>query len=153
MIKATLCHIRDTNKILLQKKSVGRFGEGKWNAVGGKLLSEETSYEGAVREACEETGLRVKELQEHGYLKFYFGQETEPNWIVDVFSTFCFEGVLNPSEEGFLKWFKISEIPYQEMWEDDAYWLPHMLNGARFHGDFYYGKNDDRLVRHEFKIL
>jgi len=153
MLKATLCHIREANKILLQKKSAGRFGEGKWNAVGGKILPDETPIEGAIREVREETGLRVKELQEHGYLKFYFGEESEPNWIVYVFSTYCFEGMLNPSEEGFLKWFEISEIPYQQMWEDDRYWLPHMLNGTRFNGDFFYGKNDDKLVGHEFKIL
>lgn len=136
MLRATLCHIRDSNKILLQKKSAGRFGEGKWNAVGGKISTGETPLEGAVREVLEETGLAVKELHEHGFLKFYFGKETEPDWIVYVFSTFCFEGKLNPSEEGFLKWFKISEIPYQQMWEDDRYWIPHMLNGARSLGIF-----------------
>ena len=153
MLKATVCHIREANKILLQKKSAGRFGEGKWNAVGGKILPEETPLQGAIREVREETGLRVKELQEHGHLKFYFGEESKPDWMVHVFSTYFFEGMLNPSEEGFLKWFEISEIPYQQMWEDDVYWLPHMLKGARFHGDFFYGKNDDKLVRHEFKIL
>jgi 8-oxo-dGTP diphosphatase len=153
MLKATLCHIRESNKILLQQKSAGRFGEGKWNAVGGKLVQGEIPVDGAVREAYEETGLRVQNLQYHGKLKFYFGQGLKPDWIVYVFATFFFKGSINPSEEGILKWFYVNKIPYQQMWEDDIHWLPHMLKGERFRGVFRYGKNSDRLIKHKLEIL
>ena len=99
-----------------------------------EIIPGETSLEAAIREAHEETGLTVKELRKHGHLMFYFGQGTDPDWVVYVFSTFCFNGTLDPSEEGFLKWFHVSKIPYEKMWEDDKHWLPYMLEGKRFHG-------------------
>jgi len=73
-VRATVCHIIDGNRLLLQKKSSGLFGEGKWNGVGGKLREGETIQDGAKREALEETGLSLLNLRPHGVLNFYFGQ-------------------------------------------------------------------------------
>jgi 8-oxo-dGTP diphosphatase len=115
-VRATVCHIINGNNLLLQKKSAGLFGEGKWNGVGGKLGKGETTLEGAEREALEETGLIVSNLMSHGVLNFFFGEKAEPGWIVYIFSTCTFEGTLRPSTEGWLRWFTFDEIPYSEMW-------------------------------------
>ena len=120
-ILATLCHILCTNNLLLQKKSAGFFGEGKWNGVGGKLRLGEPPHEGVKREVLEETGLQVSRIKLHGALKFYFGKVEKPNWIVYVFSTKVFKGNLKSNEEGFLQWFNFDEIPYEQMWQDDKY--------------------------------
>ena len=45
------------NKVLLQKKARGLFGEDRWNAPRGKMLNEESPEKAAVREMLEETGL------------------------------------------------------------------------------------------------
>ncbi|MFQ6054324.1 MAG: NUDIX domain-containing protein, partial [Candidatus Bathyarchaeia archaeon] len=58
-VEATLCHIVVGGRLLLQRKSAGLFGEGRWNGVGGKLKAGEAPREGAAREALEEAGLRV----------------------------------------------------------------------------------------------
>ena len=84
-IEATLCQVIDDGCLLLQLKSTGRFGEGKWNGPGGKLNREETPEEGVVREVYEETGLRVSDLKYHGSLHHYFGQEDEPDWLVHIY--------------------------------------------------------------------
>lgn len=42
---ATLCHIMKDDKLLLQRKSKGLFGGGRWNGVGGKLEADETPEE------------------------------------------------------------------------------------------------------------
>ena len=59
MIRATICEIIQEEKILLQLKKAGKFGEGKWNGPGGKILSNETPIEGVKREVYEETGLKT----------------------------------------------------------------------------------------------
>ena len=56
MIQATICEIIKDEKILLQYKAEGKFGEGKWNGPGGKIKPEETPLEGVIREVQEETG-------------------------------------------------------------------------------------------------
>ena len=53
----TVCHIFKNDRLLLQKKSKGLFGSGKWNGVGGKLKLNQTPEEGVRREVFEETGL------------------------------------------------------------------------------------------------
>ena len=151
-VEATLCHIIDGNRLLLQRKSAGLFGEGKWNGVGGKLKVGETPMEGAVREALEETGFRVSSLKPHGVLNFYFGQRARADWVVHVFSTSAFEGELKPSEEGVLRWFPLDEAPYDEMWQDDEHWLPLLLGGRRFSGEFYFSDDGAKLIDFDLRV-
>lgn len=151
-ILATICEIIHGNKLLLQKKSVGRFGEGKWNSAGGKVNLGETPLEGVIREVKEETGLTVSGLTHHGVIDFYFG-EGEIDWIVHIFSTKTFEGELVESEEGELRWFNIDDIPYQNMWQDDVYWMPLMLEGKKFKAAFWFNEEGTELIKHELEVL
>jgi len=152
-IEATLCQVIDDGCLLLQLKSTGRFGEGKWNGPGGKLNSEETPEEGVVREVLEETGLRVSDLKYHGGLYHYFGQEDEPDWLVHIYSTKTFTGEIKGSEEGALKWFRFAAIPYDQMWQDDEYWLPLVLGNKRFTGSFYFNEDGSELFRYDLTLL
>lgn len=152
-IIATLCHILKDEMLLLQRKSKGLFGAEKWNGVGGKLKLNETPEDCVKREVFEETGLRVLNLKFHGILYFYFGVRNEPDWIVHVFSTKTFEGKPRSSEEGILRWFPLEEIPYDEMWQDDKYWLPLLLECKNFKGDFYFDEEGKKLLDFDLKVL
>lgn len=152
IMEATLCHIMDGNLLLLQLKGMGLFGEGKWNGVGGKLKANEVPREGATREALEETGLLVSKLKKHGILNFYFGLKAKPDWVVHIFSTKTFEGKLKSSEEGILRWFTFDKIPYDKMWQDDKHWLPLLLEGKQFTGNFYFNENATKLLDVNLKI-
>jgi len=43
------------------------------------------------------------------------------------------------------EWFKVSGIPYEQMWIDDKYWLPLLLDNKRFNGDLIY-EGYDKIV-------
>ncbi|MCW3978563.1 MAG: 8-oxo-dGTP diphosphatase [Candidatus Bathyarchaeota archaeon] len=146
--EAIVCTIIREGRILLQRKTTGRFGEEKWNGPGGKLRPSETPEDCARREVHEETDLRVRDLRLHGALRHYFGKVDEPDWIVHQFSATEFEGEPKDSDEGELRWFLVDEIPYQEMWQDDEHWLPLLLNGRDFSGDFYFNAEGTELLRH-----
>ncbi len=151
-IHATVTIIRRGDKILLQRKSSGRFGEGKWNGPGGKLRPGETPEECAEREVQEETGLAVANMRHHGALNHYFGETHEPTWTVHQFSTADYEGEPKESEEGELRWFPVDEIPFKEMWQDDEHWLPLLLRGECFTGDFYFNEDATELLRHNLTV-
>jgi 8-oxo-dGTP pyrophosphatase MutT (NUDIX family) len=144
--EATLLTIIKDGRILLLRKASGRFGEGKWNGVGGKIRQGETAEDCARREALEETGLRVRSLSPHGTLRHYFGDVQEPTWTVHHYSASQYEGEPKESEEGELRWFPLDRIPYDEMWEDDIHWLPYQIEGRRFTGDFYFNEDASRLL-------
>ncbi|MDI6850814.1 MAG: 8-oxo-dGTP diphosphatase [bacterium] len=147
-IKATLLYIVKDGRVLLVYKKRGH-GEGKWNGIGGKIANGETPLEGIIREAKEEVGIEVRDVRLNGIIYFYnvYGKD----WWVCVFKSSEFEGNVSESEEVFPKWFEFSEIPYDDMWEDDKEWLPHLLRGGYFIGNYYF--EGDKLVKSELNLV
>jgi hypothetical protein len=50
------------------------------------------------------------------------------------------------------KWFDINNIPYDQMWEDDQYWLPKVLKGENIKAIFKFDKDLD-LVKKDVNIM
>ena len=52
----------DEIKFLLFKRAKGKIYEGQWRMVGGKVKPDESSWQAALRELKEETGLNPEKL-------------------------------------------------------------------------------------------
>lgn len=137
----TLCIIHQHSKILLGMKKRGH-GEGKWNGFGGKVEEGETIEEGAIREMKEESGVEIKKMNKLGILEFEY-QDGSGNMEVHIFYVKEFKGSPIESEEMRPKWFDINEIPYNQMWSDDKYWLPIFLDKKKFKGKFFFNKSNE----------
>jgi 8-oxo-dGTP diphosphatase len=146
---ATLCFVFRGEEVLLIFKAKGRFGGGKWNGLGGKLIPGETSLECVKREVKEESGLEVIDPRLRGTLSFRFGDDPGKDWFVHVYCADRFDGEPRPSDEGELKWFAIRDIPYEQMWEDDRHWLPLVLDGGDVRGDFEFDEEGTRLLSYD----
>lgn len=151
-VRATLCFIVRDGQVLLLRKAEGLWGGGKWNAPGGKLADGEDPMTGAVREVREETGLAVADPEPRGVLRFYFGEVPEPTWVVHVFVAREFSGELRPGGEGTLQWHAQQGLPYDQMWEDDRYWLPAVLDGNAVAGDFYFDEPAAKLLSFQLRV-
>ena len=68
-----------------------------------------------------------------------------------IFRVTDFTGELQPNDEGELRWWKIDEIPYDQMWQDDIHWLPLLIDGKKFSGAFWFNEEGTELVRFELK--
>ncbi len=134
MIQAVIVHIIENGKILLHYKKRGH-GMGYWNGVGGKLEEGETPEDCAIRESLEEMNANIKNLNKLGTLKFY--DVSEDDWYVYVFRAEI-DGEPKESEESKPKWFPLDSIPYDDMWEDDRYWLPLVIDNLHFKGEFWF---------------
>lgn len=133
-----LCYLlNDRGEVLLQHKRRG-FGAGKWNGPGGKLAPGETIEQSVKREIKEETGLAIDNFKKMAELEFFFENKEDWHTITHVYLTNFFSGELKASDEGELKWFKLVEIPYDKMWEDDPHWLPKVLAGEFVKMKFYF---------------
>jgi 8-oxo-dGTP diphosphatase len=153
-VRAVLCYINKSNEYLLILKSKGKFGEGFWNAPGGKIEPNEKPEEAVRREVFEETGLKVLELIKAGSLEFFFGKAKQmPDWVVDVFVCSRFEGKLIESQEGKLRWFKKNALPYDKMWADDRHWLPLLVQGKRFEGSFIFSEDSKELLNSSITLV
>lgn len=144
----TLCLVYDDTRILLGMKKRG-FGAGRWNGFGGKVEEGETIEASAHRELKEEAGIQVPELTKRAVLEFSF--EGDPTMLeTHVFSASTFLGDPMESEEMRPQWFLHSEIPFGKMWADDKYWMPLLLQGKNFKGQFLFGE-DHALLRHDIR--
>jgi 8-oxo-dGTP diphosphatase len=148
--EATLCYIIRYGKILLIRKKKG-LGEGVWNGPGGKLEKGESLQDCAKRETYEEAHIVPEAPKKIGELNFYFGQTEEVDWHVHVFVADEFDGIEKETDEAAPKWFRIERIPYDEMWPDDQIWMPLMLEGKKFVGDFYFDRDARNLLSHDIR--
>lgn len=122
------------------------FGAGKWNGFGGKINSNETTEEAAIRELYEEAKIYANKLEKVGKLEFVFPFKEEWNQIVHLFIVKEWKGTPKESEEMLPKWFKINEIPFEKMWQDDKHWLPKILNGRKINAKFVFDKDNESIM-------
>jgi len=134
----TLIYVFDKDKktVLLGRKARG-FGEGKWNAFGGKFDPniDKTIKLSARRELEEECNLQVPEhlLKQDGILFFQYPENLEKR----LFQVHCFsvdynklptDSIPTASEEmNPIKWYSKQEVPIDKMWADDEFWLAQYL--------------------------
>jgi 8-oxo-dGTP diphosphatase len=144
--RATLCFIRDGERVLMIRKKRG-LGGGKINGVGGRLEGGESPLQGILRETQEELGITLIDPVERGELHFQF---------LDGYSLFCtvfvaarFNGIPIETEEAAPLWFEIGQLPFNEMWEDDKLWLPRALEGNSFRGFFVF--EGERMVSEQLE--
>ena len=138
---ATLVFVFRGQEILLIDKKTG-LGKGKINGPGGKVDRGETPEEAAIRECREELDIKVRNLEYCGEHRFQFVDGYSIH--VWVYRTQDFEGEPSESREATPRWTRLDEIPFEDMWEDDRYWLPMMVRGERFRTRWIF--DGDRMV-------
>jgi 8-oxo-dGTP diphosphatase/2-hydroxy-dATP diphosphatase len=159
--KLTLCIVHDHPRILLGMKKRGMgvglsaekqgFGMGRWNGFGGKLEPGETLEDAARREVFEEAGLKVSSLEKMGEIEFEFVNDPQA-LEVSIFKVSSFEGEPMESDEMRPQWFHVDEIPFDQMWPDDKYWIPLFLEGKKFKGRFIL-EGQDKILDYKLDLI
>lgn len=149
-IQATVCYIIKDNSVLLIKKKRG-VGAGKYNGPGGKIKNNETVMEAAIREVQEEVGVTPLNAKIIGFNKFSF--DDKPLMDVFVIAANDYVGTLKETDEAEPIWFKISEMPFENMWADDIYWMQLMFSGRKFMGIFDFNKQTEKINYHIVRVL
>jgi len=142
-VRRTLLFLQKDDQILLAMKKRG-FGAGRWNGVGGKLEPGESLEEATIRECQEEISVTPIAFHAVAELDFYWPEKDE-NQHMYVYAYICdaWDGEPQESEEMAPSWFKIKSIPYKEMWQDDEFWLPKVLEGKIVRGLFNFDEADN----------
>ena len=137
-LDATLLYVVRGGEILLIHKKRG-IGAGKLNGAGGKVDPGESALQAAVREFREE--LRAHPVAPRKLGEVGFEVVDGESIRIHVFRADALEGEPVETDEAVPVWTPVDDIPYDRMWADDRYWLPHLLENrpfeafARFEGD------------------
>ena len=140
-------------QILLALKKRGH-GEGKWNGVGGKILPGETSEAAACREAKEEIGVTVRNMEKVAEIVFF--NPPVPGKDVDftcaVYFADTWDSEPQESEEMLPAWYAIDQLPFEKMWVDDPFWLPRVIGGERIRGMVRIDANN-KIIEKQFDAV
>ncbi|MDD7804657.1 MAG: 8-oxo-dGTP diphosphatase [Endozoicomonas sp. (ex Botrylloides leachii)] len=146
--QATLLLTIKNDKILLIRKKRG-LGAGKINGPGGKVESGETILDCIIRETQEELCITPIDPNFIGESLFQFKDGYSIH--VHTFIATEFKGEPTETDEAYPIWFPLDNIPYDEMWEDDKYWIPLALKGQRFIGRYLF--DDDKMLDYDIKLI
>lgn len=144
--RANLCFILHDGRILLIRKKRG-LGAGKLNGPGGKLEPGETVLQSAIRETREEIGVTPLDPELHGELHFDFTDGYRLH--CSVFRADAYEGEPVSTVEADPVWHDPKQLPFEEMWSDDRFWLPLLVEGRCFRGFFQFDHDTMLALRVE----
>jgi 8-oxo-dGTP diphosphatase len=151
----TLCFLiygDPPGSILLGFKKRG-FGAGKYAGIGGGLEPGETPSSAALRELFEETMVQAqeKDLYLRGSLTFLFPYRPDWSQVVYVFWLARWQGSPQETDEMSPAWFSFQDIPFHQMWQDNAIWLPRLLTGRSLTGSFTFAADNETVVDYHFE--
>lgn len=146
--RATLLFVRRDGQVLLIRKKRG-LGAGKINGPGGRLDPGETPLQCAIREVQEELCVTPTQVHLRGELAFQFTDGYA--LFVHVFSAEDCEDEPQETDEATPIWTPFGAIPFDEMWEDDRLWFPHLLNDQFFRGRFLF--DGDTLLGYTLDVV
>lgn len=114
VVLTVLCMVYDEDKILLQDRL-----KGDWKGLtfpGGHVENKESFVKAVIREINEETGLTIRHPRICGIKQFQ--TKEEERFVVMLFKTNEFSGILRSSEEGEMQWAKRGELSKLNLAED-----------------------------------
>lgn len=138
IINSSLCYIQSKDKYLMlhRIKKKNDINKDKWIGVGGKFEDGESPFDCVIREALEETGIRLLKPDYRGIVTFVAdGGYTEQ---MHLFTCNEFSGDIPDYQnsdicpEGRLEWVKIKDIPSLPIWEGDRIFLRLLCDSAPF---------------------
>ena len=142
MHNSTLCYITRGNDVLMlhRVKKKNDVNHDKWIGIGGKFEGEESPDECVLREAMEETGLRLTSWRCRGVVTFL--SDTWEGEYMYLFTADGFAGTLTECDEGDLQWISREALSSLPAWEGDRIFLellwqdaPFFLLTLRYQGD------------------
>jgi len=51
------------------------------------------------------------------------------------------------------QWFTLAHIPFEQMWDDTHYWLPHILAGECINTVFYFNEDNETVNNSTIQII
>ena len=142
MINSTLCYVTRGDEVLMlhRVKKKNDLNKDKWIGIGGKFEDRESPDECLLREAMEETGLRLTSWRCRGVVTFL--SDIWEGEYMYLFTADGFEGELKECDEGELQWVPRVFLDGLPKWEGDKIFLellwkdaPFFLLTLRYSGD------------------
>lgn len=114
----TLCYVEKNDKYLMlhRTKKENDINKDKYIGIGGHIEHGETPDECIIREAFEETGLKLINPKLRGIITFVIDDTDEYSFL---YTCTDFSGTMHECNEGELEWIEKSRLEELPLWEGD----------------------------------
>ena len=135
----TLCYVeKDDSYLMLHRVSKKNdVNKDKWIGIGGHFEEGESPEECLLREAMEETGLKLTSWHFRGIVTF-----VTDKWPIEYMCLYTADGFegnvcdengnMKSCDEGVLAWVKKSELEKLSLWEGDKIFLKLLAQDVPF---------------------
>ncbi len=150
-VDAVLCYVsnRATDEVLLIER-LSDYARGMISGPGGKRQPGESFEQCVVRECREEIAVEPHNFRLGADLFFDFTSGMRMHCC--AYFTHEWSGEPKPSVEAIPFWCKRDRLPLMHMWQDDALWLPYVLQGGRIRAYFIFD-DDKQMLSHCIRWL
>lgn len=142
-------------KVLLGKriKVSNDLGKDLYAGIGGKVDGEETTDECLEREIYEEIGVKITKYKKLGQMKYL--NPHNPKWNMEGHFYLISDWSGDPVKSEVIKpqWFDFDEIPTENMFSDNKYWIKLLLAGKSFEGVFLFGSEKSQVEEYRLNEL
>ena len=123
---------KDGKYLMLRRSPLKKYAPNVVHAVGGKVNIGENPFEAAVREAEEEAGLNVTNVQLEAVLQEMVPVKDEPyNWLIFYFSGDWASGKVKTTDEGELIWLTEPEIKIEDLFPSLRLVIDSILDSSK----------------------
>lgn len=133
-----------------ERRKRKRIGIDSWVPPGGATEDDDKSQKHAAqRELYQETGLvfPLNLFRKVGVLRGYTKSIDLPTWLVHIYLVDASEKTqaFVPNEEYVeMRWFLLSELPFEKMLQGDRDWLPKIAKGQKLSIKIIANENGDK---------
>lgn len=115
----TLCYIERSDEYLMMHrvKKDKDINKDKWVGIGGHFEKGESPEECLLREAMEETGLKLTSYRLRGVVTF--STDIYPTEYMFLYTADGYEGNVTDCNEGVLEWLPKKSVYELPIWEGD----------------------------------
>lgn len=153
-VPAVVGFIVKEDQVLLGLRKKVSFGLGKnlICGIGGKVEEGEKWEEALKREFMEEVEIGVLSYTLVAEIKFIFPHK--PKWCQDVKAYLIDSWEGKPKETDVIKpdWFSQGNLPENQMWTDNLFWVPRILKGEKIKAIFLYDESG-KVMEHKIEDL
>lgn len=147
MTTGSLVYVMTGAQVLLGKPD--SLGKRHWNGLGG-VVGIGDSASNVVRRACQAIGINPEISDALGEVLYH--HPVHGTWRVMPFRVDNYTGQAAAVPGLEIKWFPVTNLPFEDMWPGDDLWLPQVIEGVKFQSEIWFNETD-KVTNHDTQIL